>query len=148
MRFQNRQLHAGHTEQCSTQIQAHNNKNTNTMLMTKRSGQQSASSEQQLQTMKMSPSLQLPVIQFALPHIVVLRVIVAIIVPENCLCTRIFRWLLELPISDIPYLVENIPISTGWTLNHFVIFGLLWQCNYSCLPSKLRTCKAGLQPLR
>ncbi len=148
MRFRKRWLRAGHTERCSTQIQAHDNKNTNTMLATKRSGQQSASSKQQLQTMKNSPSLQLPVIQFPLPRIVVLRVIVVIIVHENCLCARIFRWLLELPISDIPYSVENIPIAMGWTLNHFVIFGLLWQCNCSCLPSKLRTCKAGLKPLR
>jgi hypothetical protein len=36
----------------------------------------------------------------------------------------ISRWLLELPISDIPHYVENITISTGWTLSHFVIFGL------------------------
>jgi hypothetical protein len=60
----------------------------------------------------------------------------------------IFRWLLELPISDIPHSVENIPISMGWTLNHFVIFGLYWQFNCSCLASKLRACRAGLKPLR
>ena len=44
--------------------------------------------------------------------------------------------------------VENIPYSTGTTLDHFVIFGLLWQCNCSCLPPKLRTCRAGLKPFR
>ena len=67
-----------------------------------------------------SPSLQL-VIQFPLPRIVVLRVIVVINVRENCGCVRIFRWLLELPISDIPYSIENKFLQGGlWTISSFL----------------------------
>ena len=53
-----------------------------------------------------------------------------------------------LPIYDIDIVVENIPISTCWSLNHYAAFCPKQQRNCSCLTSKLRICWAGLKLLR
>jgi hypothetical protein len=52
------------------------------------------------------------------------------------------------PISEMDILVENIPISMWWSLNHCTTFCLKRQGNCSCLRSNLRSYRAGLKPLR
>ena len=59
-----------------------------------------------------------PLVNFHTSHTVLLRS------NKNCACSRIFRWFLGVTISDILSSIENIPISTWWTLNHCACYGI------------------------